>query len=99
MVQKETSFIKHGFGEMNSASGFKYLGEWKNGHQTGQAKIFYKNDDWYQGFVKNGIRNGFGELHEQSSKRFFSDLLRLFYDFRAGLLQSGFISFHLDSHQ
>ena len=30
MVQKETSFIKHGFGEMNSASGFKYLGEWKN---------------------------------------------------------------------
>ncbi len=65
------SGVKHGFGVYTSASGFRYEGEWSDGEQTGSAKISYKNGDWYDGAVKNGVRCGLGELSELSSQRIF----------------------------
>ncbi|MDA8853758.1 hypothetical protein N9I71_03790 [Amylibacter sp.] len=63
--------VFHDYGKISSASGFKYAGEWKNGYQSGSAKIFYKNGDCYQGLVKNGVRNGFGRFQEKLSQRTF----------------------------
>ena len=48
------------FGSKTSASGNKYVGEYKNGKRNGQFTVTYNNGNKYVGEYKNGKRDGQG---------------------------------------
>jgi hypothetical protein len=56
-----TNLVPDGNGTLRAASGLVYVGAFKQGMRTGQAKINYASGASYQGSVKNGVRDGTGD--------------------------------------
>ena len=58
---------KEGFGTFIDSKGNKYLGEWKNDKLNGKGRLFSINGDYYEGFFKDGIIEGYGMYYSKKS--------------------------------
>jgi hypothetical protein len=60
IIYQEEVLIKHGSGKWTGNDGYYYEGEWERNQQEGSGTSLYQNKDKYQGYFKEGKKNGRG---------------------------------------
>jgi hypothetical protein len=67
-----------GIEKFRSPEGDTYEGDWKDGKYYGNGTFLWKDGKKYVGEFKNGLRHGYGKLHDPQGVNFINVYARIF---------------------